>query len=272
MSRRQQCALTTTFDHTFRVALLPNVITNFQLQPPYSLRMSNIAPPYSRDLALNAAVMATQNRIARLEHELASAKDQLAYLMQVPPLETPPLSPALHESPIALYELEAGSFGLSKRKRAADDAEGSGKAPKVIDYPKGNIAPLRKPTNLNAWYGRMVGSDEKWAKLKPARQRQASHIGYIEETEAGMMAPEPCLACSSSLWPRPDGTLEKHDCKIYRPETASKYTKALGNNWRSCSSCWGREKGCEFTRDPETRLKWDSHRYHLEYMAEQQGK
>lgn len=208
---------------------------------------------------VHMAVFALHDRIAWLEQELSSARRRVAFLTRISNMRRTPsdLPPSTTPTPPASSSPgpQAVSDTPAKRKRQTDPVD-SRKAAKTTGYPKGSIAPLRRPIRKDTWYSRYVGSDEHWANVSPDRQRALSHVGYIEETEAGIVAPTPCYSCASYRRPLPGGGTEKQICMTYKPEVASKYTKALGNNWKACSSCWLVQRPCEFTRDPETGLLW----------------
>ncbi|SMR53472.1 unnamed protein product [Zymoseptoria tritici ST99CH_3D1] len=104
------------------------------------------------------------------------------------------------------------------------------------------LAPIRRP-------GRRY-TKKQWTRIPPDRQRQLSHKGYIEETDAGMVAPEPCSACSESSLPGANSV-----CMAYKPETVHEYYRAVGQNWRSCSECMGRRGTCSFVADANARLQ-----------------
>lgn len=130
-----------------------------------------------------------------------------------------------------------------------DTAQDTPPRPKAHSKPKRNpIAPIRRPMKTDAWYSRMTSTEDAWAQVKPAQQRELSHIGYIDETDAGMPAPKTCSYCTY-LKPTAGGQLETMCCRIYKPDTVKNYTQAQGQNWRSCSNCWTSSRNCPFVTD-----------------------
>lgn len=118
------------------------------------------------------------------------------------------------------------------------------------------IAPTRRPTKTDAWYSDSTSTDESWAKLSISRRRDLSHVGYIDETDAGMPAPEPCMSCKNmSRYNHATGKREKLTCMVYKPETVSRYTQAQGDNWRCCSNCWTKSRQCDFVKDEADKIR-----------------
>lgn len=118
-----------------------------------------------------------------------------------------------------------------------------------------STAPLRRPTRLDAWYSHRTSTEENWNKLTPQMKRNLSNVGYIQETEAGMFAPEPCRRCRymslTNINKAGGPASERLVCMVYKPEVAKQCTKAQGQNWRSCSSCWSKGASCCFVRDAQ---------------------
>lgn len=169
----------------------------------------------------------------------------------------------------ALDELLIGNSRLSKRAFPAEKQQEHTKRPKLDGSPADvpnvarttqakpariTIAPLRRPTKVEAWYSYMTSTEAAWAQVNPARKRQLSHIGYIDETDAGMPASRPCYHCSTMSRPnRITGKNESMCCMVYKPETVKNYTQVQGYNTRSCSNCWASSLECEFVRDEKLK-------------------
>lgn len=80
--------------------------------------------------------------------------------------------------------------------------------PRKIRHVK--LPPPRRPEKTGKWYS---VTPEEWEKFAPAKKRKESHVGIIEETEYGMLAPEPCWKCSSHVR---SNNSERLVCKVYK--------------------------------------------------------
>ena len=110
--------------------------------------------------------------------------------------------------------------------------------------PKGGLASPRRPTAENAFYSYMTKKVEHWEQSSRAHRMFLSHVGRIEETDAGMLAPEPCDICKRGNRP----------CRVYKEEFAGKYfMKGTTNNWRACGECRHRGYACNIAEDARRR-------------------
>lgn len=75
------------------------------------------------------------------------------------------------------------------------------------------LPPPRRPERTGEWYSVTPGEWDGWA---PEKRRKQSHVGIIEETEHGMLAPEPCVRCSNFGRPVAGGKSERLVCKVYK--------------------------------------------------------
>ena len=103
------------------------------------------------------------------------------------------------------------------------------------------IAGLRKPVGLHThwFYGHKI-TDEKWKGMGERMKKRWSHVGRIEETDAGMEAPEPCTPCGG----------HNRTCRVYRDEAVGVYVGTSRGGWRACGNCRANGYECSFA-NPE---------------------
>lgn len=101
------------------------------------------------------------------------------------------------------------------------------------------LEPPRRPEATDAFYSR-VTKEEHWAGTNHTAKLKLSHIGRIQETDAGEAAPYTCSHCK----------YEKEICRVYKESGIGKYFYARGtNNWRICGHCRFREWPCDHYED-----------------------
>lgn len=104
---------------------------------------------------------------------------------------------------------------------------------------KKRLEPPRRPIATDSFYSYLTKYEEHWANRSQGDKFRLSHIGRIEETDAGKNATIPCAHCKGYT-----------RCRIYKEEGIGKYFYTQGtNNWRSCGKCRSSGYFCSFVYD-----------------------
>ncbi|KAK4891152.1 hypothetical protein LTR27_010226 [Elasticomyces elasticus] len=103
---------------------------------------------------------------------------------------------------------------------------------------------IRRPEAVDTFYSSKT-SPKTWAEISEgtvnqrSRQRDLSHFGRIEETEAGEVAVDECEGCAK----------KELACKVYTEAARAQYH--IGGSGQGCSRCRWSGGGCSHQRDAD---------------------
>ncbi|USW49059.1 hypothetical protein Slin15195_G023780 [Septoria linicola] len=119
----------------------------------------------------------------------------------------------------AAYPLSFSILAAEALMRVAEPSSSRQQTVSRKKRPKTPVEQLeapRRPESETYW-GRGQVTPEKWEVMTEKTRMRHSHMGRIEETDAGMSPAESCENCSLRRWA---------NCKVYKPEAVGKYAKA----------------------------------------------
>ncbi|KAK5717978.1 hypothetical protein LTR15_008821 [Elasticomyces elasticus] len=94
--------------------------------------------------------------------------------------------------------------------------------------------PLRRPAAVDQYYSNKC-TEDSWSLIKDKRKLDLTHVGRIEETEAGENASQACERCHTKQRP----------CRVYHEKARASYH--VGDVGYSCAHCRFDCKPCSFS-------------------------